>query len=115
MFSAAGMDMGIVHAGNLPVYSDIDEELLKLCEDIIWNRDPDGTDKMLAYAQTRAKGGKKLIVSEEWRSFPVQKRLEHALVKVHCICDISFSAENSYTVFRIGIHSIVFFRALINT
>ncbi|MEQ2166688.1 hypothetical protein GOODEAATRI_030883, partial [Goodea atripinnis] len=46
-----GMDMGIVNAGNLPVYDDIDKELLLLCENLIWNRDVDATDKLLAYAQ----------------------------------------------------------------
>lgn len=45
------MDMGIVNAGNLPVYDDIDEELLLLCENLIWNRDADATEKLLAYAQ----------------------------------------------------------------
>lgn len=45
------MDMGIVNAGNLPVYDDIDKELLLLCENLIWNRDADATEKLLAYAQ----------------------------------------------------------------
>ena len=45
------MDMGIVNAGNLPVYDDIDKELLLLCESLIWNKDADATDKLLAYAQ----------------------------------------------------------------
>lgn len=45
------MDMGIVNAGNLPVYDDIDKQLLLLCENLIWNRDPDATEKLLAYAQ----------------------------------------------------------------
>ena len=45
------MDMGIVNAGNLPVYTDIDPELLELCENLLWNRDPEGTDKLLLYAQ----------------------------------------------------------------
>ncbi|ROI83800.1 Methionine synthase [Anabarilius grahami] len=48
-----GMDMGIVNAGNLPVYDDIDKELLLLCENIIWNRDPDATEKLLLYAQNQ--------------------------------------------------------------
>jgi len=47
------MDMGIVNAGNLPLYSDIEPKLLKLCEDLLWNRDPDGTEKLLVYAQVR--------------------------------------------------------------
>lgn len=46
-----GMDMGIVNAGNLPVYDDIDKQLLLLCENLIWNRDTDATEKLLAYAQ----------------------------------------------------------------
>lgn len=45
------MDMGIVNAGNLPVYDDIDKTLLLLCESLIWNRDADATEKLLAYAQ----------------------------------------------------------------
>lgn len=46
-----GMDMGIVNAGNLPVYDDIDKELMLLCENLIWSRDPDATEHLLAYAQ----------------------------------------------------------------
>ena len=45
------MDMGIVNAGSLPVYDDIHKELLQLCEDLIWNRDPEATEKLLRYAQ----------------------------------------------------------------
>ena len=44
------MDMGIVNAGNLPVYDDIDKELLDLCEDILWNKDPEATSKLTKYA-----------------------------------------------------------------
>lgn len=43
--------MGIVNAGNLPVYDDIDKELMLLCENLIWSRDPDATENLLAYAQ----------------------------------------------------------------
>uniref|UniRef100_A0A8B9TRF9 Methionine synthase n=1 Tax=Anas platyrhynchos TaxID=8839 RepID=A0A8B9TRF9_ANAPL len=63
-----GMDMGIVNAGNLPVYDDIHKELLQLCENLIWNKDPDATEKLLHYAQNHAQGGKK-------------ERLEYALIK----------------------------------
>lgn len=77
----AGMDMGIVNAGNLPVYDDIDKELLSLCESLIWNKDESGTEKLLEYAQTKGKGGKKVVETEEWRNFDVEKRLEHALIK----------------------------------
>ncbi len=45
------MDMGIVNAGNLPVYDDIDKNLLNMCENLLWNTDPEGTDKLLEYAQ----------------------------------------------------------------
>jgi len=48
-----GMDMGLVNAGNLPVYDDIDKELLLLCENLIWNRDAEATEKLLVYAQVR--------------------------------------------------------------
>ncbi|XP_067225890.1 methionine synthase isoform X2 [Chanodichthys erythropterus] len=76
-----GMDMGIVNAGNLPVYDDIDKELLLLCENIIWNKDPDATEKLLLYAQNNAKGGKKVIQTDEWRHSSVEERLEYALIK----------------------------------
>jgi hypothetical protein len=46
-----GMDMGIVNAGCLPVYDDIEPKLLELCENLLWNKDPDGTEKLLVYAQ----------------------------------------------------------------
>ena len=45
------MDLGIVNAGNLPVYDDIAKDLLVLCENLLWNRDPNGTEKLLEYAQ----------------------------------------------------------------
>jgi len=47
----AGLDMGIVNAGQLPIYSTIDPALRQLCEDLLWNADPEGTEKLLAYAQ----------------------------------------------------------------
>ncbi|KAM7371312.1 hypothetical protein PAMP_010793 [Pampus punctatissimus] len=76
-----GMDMGIVNAGNLPVYDDIDKELLLLCENLIWNRDPDATEKILTYAQNNVKGGKKVIQTDDWREGNVEERLEYALIK----------------------------------
>ena len=45
------MDMGIVNAGNLPVYTDIPTNLLDMCEDLLWDRNPDGTEKLLEFAQ----------------------------------------------------------------
>ncbi|XP_044895839.1 methionine synthase isoform X4 [Felis catus] len=76
-----GMDMGIVNAGSLPVYDDIHKELLQLCEDLIWNKDPEATEKLLRYAQTHGKGGKKVVQTDEWRNGPIEERLEYALVK----------------------------------
>ncbi|XP_068795349.1 methionine synthase isoform X3 [Struthio camelus] len=76
-----GMDMGIVNAGNLPVYDDIHKELLQLCENLIWNKDPDATEKLLYYAQNHAQGGKKVVQTDEWRNSSVEERLEYALIK----------------------------------
>jgi len=78
---AAGMDMGIVNAGALPVYDDIDPELRGLCEDVILNRRADGTERLLEIAE-RFKGGasSKKEADLTWREWPVEKRLEHALV-----------------------------------
>ena len=49
--------MAIVNAGNLPVYDDIEPNLLQLCEDLLWNRDPDATEKLLQLAQVRGRFG----------------------------------------------------------
>jgi len=105
------MDMGIVDAGNLPVYDDIEPGLLRLCEDILWNLDPNvseyltgilrmftffisfyafylcnynsqGTEKLLEYAQSHGKGERKQEKEAEWRSKPVKERLAYSLVKV---------------------------------
>ncbi|TNN62845.1 Methionine synthase [Liparis tanakae] len=76
-----GMDMGIVNAGNLPVYDDIDKELLLLCENLIWNRDTEATEKLLVYAQNNVKGAKKVVQTDEWREGSVEERLEYALIK----------------------------------
>ena len=78
---AVGMDMGIVNAGALPVYDDIDPELRELCEDVVLNRRADGTERLLEIAE-RFKGGasQKKEADLAWREWPVEKRLEHALV-----------------------------------
>ncbi len=82
----AGMDMGIVNAGQLGVYDDLDPDLRDLCEDVILNRRADGTDRLLEAAD-RFKGGgaKKQAPDLSWRSRPVGERLKHALV--HGIAD----------------------------
>ncbi len=76
----AGMDMGIVNAGQLVVYDEIEPKLKQLCEDVILNRSEDATDKLLAFAETVKAKGKTEIRDEAWRSEPVEKRLSHALV-----------------------------------
>jgi len=77
----AGMDMGIVNAGAMPLYDSIDKELRELCEDVIWNKHSDATEKLLAYAQSMSKHGKKTEADEQWRSTAVEERLEYSLVK----------------------------------
>merc|ERR1719348_1476490 len=76
-----GMDMGIVNAGALPLYDDIDKELLKICEDLLWNLDPEGTEKLLEYAQSHSGGAKAAVVADEWRSKSCEERLEYSLIK----------------------------------
>jgi 5-methyltetrahydrofolate--homocysteine methyltransferase len=78
----AGMDMGIVNAGALPVYDEIDPELRELCEDVVFNRRSDATERLLEAAQ-RFKGSgasERKEADLKWRSWPVDKRLAHALV-----------------------------------
>lgn len=77
------MDMGIVNAGALPIYDDIPKDLLKLVEDVIFNRTPAATDNLLAYAEASKKKGsdKQQVNTVEWRTRPVNERLSHALVK----------------------------------
>ncbi|MGV1013920.1 MAG: dihydropteroate synthase, partial [Methyloceanibacter sp.] len=77
----AGMDMGIVNAGQLTLYDDIDPELRTLVEDVILNRRPDATDRLLEAAE-RYKGGEaqKREIDLSWREKPVKERLVHALV-----------------------------------
>jgi len=77
----AGMDMGIVNAGQLTLYDDIPPDLRELCEDVILNRRPDATERLLD-AAPRFKGGgaKKVEQDLSWRDAPVEERLKHALV-----------------------------------
>ncbi|HKD53619.1 MAG TPA: methionine synthase [Steroidobacteraceae bacterium] len=79
---AAGMDMGIVNAGQLGVYEQLDPALRAACEDVVLNRRPDATERLLEIA-ARFKGdaGARRGEDLEWRKLPVNKRLEHALVK----------------------------------
>ena len=77
----AGMDMGIVNAGQLALYDDIDPELRELVEDVILNRRPDATDRLLEVAERfKGEGAQKKEVDLSWREKPVEERLGHALV-----------------------------------
>ncbi|MGA1384905.1 MAG: methionine synthase, partial [Steroidobacteraceae bacterium] len=78
----AGMDMGIVNAGQLAIYADIPADLRDAVEDVILNRRADATERLLALAgRFKGEGGARREADLEWRNLPVAKRLEHALVK----------------------------------
>jgi 5-methyltetrahydrofolate--homocysteine methyltransferase len=81
----AGLDMGIVNAGQLAVYQDIPADLLELAEDVIFDRRPDATDRLVAFAETVSGPGTARTVDLSWREAPVEQRLGHALV--HGITD----------------------------
>jgi len=78
----AGMDMAIVNAGQLDIYDDIDAELRELCEDVIFDRRDDATDRLITLAE-KFRGTDEVAekAAAEWRGYEVHKRLEHALVK----------------------------------
>ncbi|MCA9649727.1 MAG: methionine synthase [Myxococcales bacterium] len=78
---AAGLDMGIVNAGQLVVYEDIAPELLERVEDVILDRRPDATERLVSFAETIKGEGTKRAEDLGWREAPVEKRLEHALVR----------------------------------
>ncbi|AMM50388.1 methionine synthase [Rufibacter sp. DG15C] len=77
----AGLDMGIVNAGMLEVYEEIPKDLLERVEDVLLNRRPDATERLVEFAETVKNKGKEIVRDEAWRNEPVQKRLTHALVK----------------------------------
>ncbi|MFD1145247.1 methionine synthase [Larkinella insperata] len=77
----AGMDMGIVNAGQLAVYDDIPKDLLEYCEDVLLNRRPDATERLVEFAETVKAKGKAVVQDESWRLEPVAERLKHALVR----------------------------------
>lgn len=79
----AGMDMGIVNAGQLVVYDEIEPQLRQLCEDVILNRNNDNneaTEKLIAFAETVKAKGKEITKDESWRNTSVEERLKHSLV-----------------------------------
>ncbi|HWD01775.1 MAG TPA: methionine synthase [Amycolatopsis sp.] len=81
----AGLDMGIVNAGQLAVYEDIPKDLLELVEDVLFDRRADATDRLVEFAETVKGSGTKREVDLSWREGPVAERLSHALV--HGIVD----------------------------
>jgi 5-methyltetrahydrofolate--homocysteine methyltransferase len=81
----AGLDMGIVNAGQLAVYQDVPEDLLELVEDVLFDRRPDATDRLVSFAETVSGSGTRRTVDLSWREAPVKERLAHSLV--HGIVD----------------------------
>jgi 5-methyltetrahydrofolate--homocysteine methyltransferase len=81
----AGLDMGIVNAGQLAVYQDIPADLLELVEDVLFDRREDATDRLVSFAETVNGSGTKRVIDLAWREGPVHERLAHALV--HGIVD----------------------------
>jgi len=77
----AGMDMGIVNAGQLAVYEEIPKDLLQLVEDVLLNRRPDATERLIAFAEQVKQKDKAGVQEDAWRSGTVEERLSHALVK----------------------------------
>ena len=77
----AGMDMGIVNAGQLAVYEEIPEDLRELVEDVLFNRREDATERLVAFAEQVKGAGPAEVEEQAWREEPVESRLSHALVK----------------------------------
>jgi 5-methyltetrahydrofolate--homocysteine methyltransferase len=77
----AGLDMAIVNAGLIAVYEDIPKDLLELVEDVLLNRRPDSTERLLAFADSVKKEAKGQVKEEAWRDAPVAERLKNALIK----------------------------------
>ncbi|MDF0673130.1 MAG: methionine synthase [Nitrospira sp.] len=77
----AGLDMGIVNAGQLAVYEEVPKDLLELVEDVLLNRRPDATERLVTFAETVKAKGKAVVKDDEWRKGTVEERLSHALIK----------------------------------
>jgi len=77
----AGLDMGIVNAGQLAVYEEIDPELRERVEDVLLNRRDDATERLIEFAENVKAKGKTPVAEKAWRNEPVEERLKHALVK----------------------------------
>ena len=77
----AGLDLGIVNAGMLAVYEEVPRDLLALVEDVLLNRRPDATERLVKFAETVKQQDKAQVQEDQWRQGPVEERLSHALVK----------------------------------
>ena len=77
----AGLDMGIVNPGMLAVYEEVPKDLLKLVEDVLLNRQPDATERLIKFAESVKQKGAVEVVADAWRNGTVEDRLSHALVK----------------------------------
>src|SRR5690606_37752210 len=77
----AGLDMGIVNAGQLEVYDEVPKDLLELVEDVLLNRRPDATERLVDFAESYKKEKTSEVKDEAWRRGSVEERLSHALVK----------------------------------
>ncbi|MCY1721177.1 methionine synthase [Prolixibacteraceae bacterium Z1-6] len=77
----AGLDMGIVNPGMLQIYDEIPKDLLEKVEDLVLNRRPDATERLLEFAENIKSDGKKEEKKDEWRELPLEERIAHALVK----------------------------------
>ncbi len=77
----AGLDMGIVNPGMLQIYDEIPKDFLEKIEDVVLNRNPDATERLLEFAQKLESNGAREVKKDEWRELPLEKRIEHSLVK----------------------------------
>ncbi len=77
----AGLDMGIVNPGMLQIYDEIPKDLLERTEDLVLNKRPDATERLLEFAETLKSEGTKEVKKDQWRDLPLEKRIEHSLVK----------------------------------
>ena len=94
----AGMDMGIVNAGQLQIYEQIDPALREAVEDVVLNRRPDSTERLLEIADTVTASSRRREVDDAWRSLPVDERLKHALVNgvdAHIESDVEEARQGS--------------------
>src|SRR3972149_6029879 len=95
----AGLDMGIVNAGQLEVYEEIPKDLLEIVEDVLLNRRNEATERLVDFAETVKRKEKEEVKKDEWRNAPVHERLKHALIKgiVDFIEEDTEEARKSYS------------------